>query len=444
MTRPVATGRGVTRKRFRQLLHAVRALVMAALAASACVQAEPQPPAACRGESGAAATTGPHELDAADVRAAALPLDDLGAPYATFVFDSLGGFETNDQRARKTAKAEAPAIARGGRLLGYHAMYHPPPPDFSGPVERIYTLVGVFPDAAGASEHFAALPAGAAKDLSGIGDEAKTYRGSEGRATQTRAFVRRDRLVGSVGINRVDDLDVEAEAIALARKLDDRLRRVLSGETRGYTGPPGAEFRAERLPSMVIPLAELGAPVAGWRRHPGSGGFDDNDDRLALGSINGHERDDELREFNECGRVTGWSELAFEPPPPAPPGTASVSSGTWVMTSAHLFAGTQGATDYVARFVGREKRMKGSTVEGPQARQIEEVVEIPSAASLGESMAASDMTIEGLHRVVVLVRRGRVVGETMVVRRDGSQARSEALDLARRLDARIAGVLAGR
>jgi len=88
--------------------------------------------------------------------------------------------------------------------------------------------------------------------------------------------------------------------------------------------------------------------------------------------------------------------------------------------------------------------MKGRTRDDDRGQKIEEVVEIPSAASLGESMAASDMTIAGVHRVVMLVRRGRVVGETMVVRRDGSQARSEALELARRLDARIAGVLGAR
>src|SRR6266545_2189660 len=157
------------------------------------------------------------DIDAEDLRAAALSQSDLGGAYSSFQFDSVfGGFETNEERARDKSdrpNEERQALERSGRLAAYQSMYVPR--DQSAAIVRIFTLVGVFRDATGASDYFSSVAmssSSTAFDVSGLGDQAKAWRERANVGPQigirTRAVVRRGRLLGTVGINRRDELDV--------------------------------------------------------------------------------------------------------------------------------------------------------------------------------------------------------------------------------------------
>ena len=373
------------------------------------------------------------DIDAEDLRAAALSQSDLGGAYSSFQFDSVfGGFETNEERARDKSdrpNEERQALERSGRLAAYQSMYVPR--DQSAAIVRIFTLVGVFRDATGASDYFSSVAmssSSTAFDVSGLGDQAKAWRERANVGPQigirTRAVVRRGRLLGTVGINRRDELDVNAEVAELARKLDERLRRAASGELRVYQGARGTEIGAERLQSMALPLPELGPAYSGFVEDLFLSAFQDNEERA--GNVLTFDSADELQEFERRGRVTGYFE-AFA----APDGRTPVSTG------AHLFRDDAGAKEFLARFAERCKRLAGGTI-GPQ--RIESVNDV-AAPTLGDGAVAVALAIPGAHRVTVLVRRGRVVGETVVVRTDDAQARAEALDLARKLDARTTSAL---
>lgn len=413
---------------------ALRIGLVAVLVVTACAQPPPPPGAsACRLERGAE-TRAAHDFDAEDLRAAALPKAELGTAYASFTFDwFFAGFESNEERARDKSgrpEEERRDLERFARLVGYQEMYVPP--DGSAPVARIFTVVGLFRDAAGASGYLANLPtsiSGASAGpfaVSGIGDEVKGYRTVSGSELQTRVNVRRGRLLGTVGINRRDLNDVSQEAIDLARKLDDRLRRSLTGDRRGYVGIPGNEIGAERVQLMALPQAQLGPDYASFQEEFTSSGFQDNEEWTHSASI---DPDGDLQEFELCGRVTGFFQ-AFIPP----------SDRGYVSTGAHLFSQQGGASDLLAHFVERQKRLAGHSIGQDKIDAVSEV----GMARFGDQAAAVLYTFSsGMRRVTVLVRRNRVIGETTVVVKDESAARSQALALARKLDDRIVKVLAG-
>ncbi|HET8567692.1 MAG TPA: hypothetical protein VFM93_01745, partial [Candidatus Limnocylindria bacterium] len=135
---------------------------------------------------------------------------------------------------------------------------------------------------------------------------------------------------------------------------------------------------------------------------------------------------EEEAEFEQCGRVTGYFE-AFTSP----------DERTIVSTGAHLFTSEAGATGYLARFAERYKRLAGGTI----GRQRVVAVSQLTVPRLGDTATAVALELPDRQRITVLVRRGRVIGETLVVNGDGARARTEAFELSRKLDDRIAGAL---
>ncbi|HET8569568.1 MAG TPA: hypothetical protein VFM93_11355, partial [Candidatus Limnocylindria bacterium] len=264
----------------------VGVLLAIQLVSSACTGATPVPtpspaPAAAAGctTEQRIATNAPHEFDAEDLRAAALPRSELGTTYAAYVFDpGFGGFESNYERVRDKADRkdeERRALERYGRLVAYQSMFTAT--DRSAAVERIWTLVALFRDGAGASGYLA--NAIASSTATGAAEFALAGLGEEARGAGARAYVRRGRLLGQVGINARGPTDLRSELTALAQKLDDRLQRSVSGALRGYTGKPGTEIGAERVQSLALPRADLGPAYAGLDEDAFLNGFQDNLER---------------------------------------------------------------------------------------------------------------------------------------------------------------------
>ena len=375
-------------------------------------------------------TQAAHAIDADDLRAMALPKAELGSTYASFNFDwELAGFESNEERARDKSgnpDQERQALERFGRLVGYQEMYVPP--TGNTPIIRIFTLVSLFRDAAGADGYltYGSTNTASSFGVGPLGDQVEGHRAVVGPQFLTRVTVRRGQILAQVGINRSDANDVSQEAIDLARKLDDRVRRSVSGELRGYTGPAGTEIGAERLQQMAVPQNQLGAEYATFFEEIGSSGFQENREWTQSFSF---DPQSDLRVFETCGRVAGFFQ-AFIPP----------DTGGYVTTGAHLYSQRGAATSMVAGFVQREKLLAGHPIRGGQIDAVSEV----AASGLGDQAAAVMYTFgSGLHGVSVLVRHDRIVGQTHLVLKDESAATATALDLARKLDARIVKVLAG-
>jgi hypothetical protein len=412
-------------------MRTVRLIAVALLVATSCVEAPPAPaPTSCQLQN-RTPSSGPHAVDAEDLRAIALPKGDLGADYSAFSFDwFFAGFETNEERARDKSvrpDQERKDLARFDRLAGYQEMYVPAGASAqASPVVRIFTLVHLFRDAAGASGYLttqATYEASGAFDLPALGEQANGFRSTgSGGQYLTRVNVRRGQLMGTLGINRRDQVDVTGEAIALARKLDERMRRAMVGDLRGYTGPPNTEIGSERVQLMALPQADLGSAYSRFVEDVGSGGFHDNEERTRLASV---DPASDLAEFDSCGRVTGYFNL-FE----STGGREFVNAGT------HLFSQEAGARGFVARFFGRQKQLAGPTFSP--------LISDFAVAGIGDQAAGLLRKYPDMPRATVLARRGRVVGDVTFVIKDPQTAQSDAIALARKLDDRIAGVLSGR
>jgi hypothetical protein len=399
------------------------------LLAAACTTPAPQPiSSACKLEP-RTPTNAAHAIDAEDLRAMALPKADLGTTYASFNFDwKLAGFESNEERARdKSANPdqERQALEHFGRLVGYQEMYVP---TSASPIVRIFTLVSLFRDAAGAGGYltYGSTNSTSAFDVGPLGDQVEGHRAVASPQFLTRVTIRRGQILAQVGINRSDTLDVSQEATDLARKLDDRVRRSLTGELRGYTGSAGTEVGAERLQKMAIPQSELGSEYATYFEELFSSGFQENREWTETASF---DPQSDLQIFEACGRVTGFFQ-AFIPQ----------NGDGYVTTGAHLYSQRGAAASMVAGFVQREAVLAGHSIRGGQIDAVSEV----AVSGLGDQAAAVMYTFAtGLHAVAVLMRRDRVVGESYLVLNDESAAKAGALDFARKLDARIVKVLAG-
>lgn len=400
------------------------------LLAAACATPAPQPiSSTCTLES-RTPTNAAHAIDAEDLRAMALPKAELGTAYASFNFDwQLAGFESNEERARDKSgnpDPERQALERFGRLVGYQEMYVPP--GIGSPVLRIFTLVSLFRDAAGAGGYltYGSTNSTSTFDVGPLGDQVEGHRAVASPQFLTRVTIRRGQILAQVGINRSDATDVSQEAIDLAQKLDDRVRRGASGELRGYTGPAGTEVGAERLQQMAIPQSQLGAEYSTYYEELFSSGFQDNREWTETFSV---DPQSDLQIFQTCGRVTGFFQ-AFIPQ----------NTDGYVTTGAHLYSQRGAASSMVAGFVQREQGLAGHPIRGGQVDAVSEV----AVSGLGDQAAAVMYTFgTGLHLVTVLVRHDRVIGETAVTLKEESAAKASALDLARKLDARIVKVLAG-
>jgi hypothetical protein len=363
-----------------------------------------------------------------------MPKPDLGNDYSTFLFDwFFAGFESNEERARdKVDKPdeERRELARFGRLVGYQEMYVPPESAApSSPVIRIFTLVGLFRDAAGASGYLAgqAVRAGGTTfDVGALGDKAQGFRAVTRGQNMTRVNVQRGHLLGTVGINRRDQTDVSAEALALGRKLDERMQRALRGELRGYRGPPGSEIGAERVELMTLPKADLGAAFSSFEDEIGNSGFQDNEERTQIWSMDGAS---DLAEFNSCGRVTGYFN-AYIP----------TDDRGFVSSGSHLLSDEAGARGLVEHFVAREKRLEGRSIGESKVGAVSEV----AVPGLGDQAAGVRYSFTETSRVTLLFRRGRVVGEVTLIRRDPKDLETDASAIGRKLDERIQAVLSGR
>ena len=187
-----------------------------------------------------------------------LPLSDLGSQYADFELDDTSGLQSNEQVINNAfdKEDEAQDVERFGRANGYEASYTSSEAllEEKGPI-HIATGVILHENADGASGNLkngvedAQRAVGKTKEdvtiqgvdtfeVSDVGQEAvgmvqkASFKVDQAELAldQTIVGFREGRLIGSVAITSLEGEDVQEEATALARKLDERILAVLRGE----------------------------------------------------------------------------------------------------------------------------------------------------------------------------------------------------------------------
>jgi len=212
---------------------------------------------ACGGGGGQADLTD-REITDEELSLMVLPLSNLGPQYADFELDDTSGLQSNEQVIDDAfdEEDEAQDVERFGRTNGYEESYtfSAALPEEKGPI-HIATGVILHEDADGASGNLkdgvedAQRAVGMTKedvtiqgvDTFEVGDIGQKAVGLIQKASikideeeltihQTVVGFREGRLIGSVVITNLKGEDVQEEATALARKLDERILAVLRGE----------------------------------------------------------------------------------------------------------------------------------------------------------------------------------------------------------------------
>lgn len=171
-------------------------------------------------------------LDVAQLLSAPLPLAEYGARGNELVWDSFfGGCQDAVERGL-IAGPQAEADARRlGRITGCTAMY-----EGGADVVRVFSSVNVYRDARGASESLAASLAeliargGVRFTVDEVGDEAiglVTPPGGDVTHTDTRVVMRLGELAAWVVVQEREG-DATGDVLALARRLEDRIRALLA------------------------------------------------------------------------------------------------------------------------------------------------------------------------------------------------------------------------
>ena len=223
-----------------------------------------------------------------------------------------------------------------------------------------------------------------------------------------------------------------ARCLALAGSL------LLAGCGLGNGGSPGKEeqkITKADLARMVLPRDELGSVAVGLRIEADAGPVGNAE--AAEGTL---DPDDTAETLAGLGRVTGH-ELAYERP-----GLVSVKKPRGV-----LYAGTEVELlrdpVYAAKHLNKQlndfQRLQGRRDLGVKLTRVS-TFDVAVVGEEAEGLRAT-ASLAGLrmHMTLVAFRRGRLVGVASMARADRRDVADETRRLARRLDARIQGVLAG-
>jgi hypothetical protein len=446
--------------------------VLAACSKDQRAEAPPTPTSRAQGGSTETLPLQKAVLSVEDLAAMTLPQEELGPSSAGLTFDwFFGGFEDNEERARDKSSdpdGERKDLTETGRLAGYLNMYvpdrgpapdpipepesgalalRPPPP--TG-VQRVFTLAHLFGDAAGASSYLhdsteearqevgkagsdgSPQPTSAREEfpVEGLGDEAMgsvTRGSSEGMAT--RIAFRRGRVLGVAQLVRNDEGDDRAEVVKIAERFHERIEAVLAGRLRGYQGDAESVVGVDQLIAMPLPKERLPRRYAPFGDDVTAGRFQDNEERLRTTSL---DADDDRADDERFGRVVGYSGAYSSDFAAAPTRTTG-----FARTGVEIFGDAARASQWLADQVQDEQRLAGQTRNGVSIRT---VTEFP-VQDVGEEAAGLIRRTSTGDVVMVVFRRGRLVGSVVLGPPGGDERMSEAIALAGALDDRMRAIL---
>ena len=237
--------------------------------------------------------TEPHAITKAQLAAMVLPLDELGTIAERMERNETAGPVNNEEAADGTIDPSdtGKALRSAGRLGGHKAYFTDPRVAASArkqgvisvgtevelmedPVyaaQYLHEQLGDFERFQGKQDDGTNLAGVASFQVNAVGDEAEgllaTASGPKRTVHATAVAFRRGRIVAVAMVIRTDKEDAQAEARALAVKLDARIQAVLAGEIA--VGSPPADDTAsdapvavQRLPEATLQPEDVGAGVA--------------------------------------------------------------------------------------------------------------------------------------------------------------------------------------
>lgn len=201
-------------------------------------------------------------------------------------------------------------------------------------------------------------------------------------------------------------------------------------------GAPWPGDIRSRLDTVVVPVADIGGlPIDEPRVAPGSGWVDNE-----LKARTSYDLEDSAASLSRAGRVTGYVLTYYDPTQAALRSGKGLNS---VETSAELFSNGKAASAALHRRIafarGLENRSPLPDVRFGAVRPFA-VEAADEAYGLREAVRYGN---DDVFRTFVGFRRGRVVGEVMVVRVDRADGRHLAEQLTGTLDTRIQIALHG-
>jgi len=213
-----------------------------------------------------------------------LPLSELGSQYADFELDDTSGLQSNEQAIDDAfdKEDEAQDVERFGRANGYEALYTSSQAllEEKGPInigmdvilhENADGASGNLKDgvedaqrAVGKTQEDVTIEGADTFKVDNIGQGAvgmvhkASFKVDEQELTveQTVVGFQEGRLIGSVAITGFEDEDMQVEATALARKLDERIQAVLRGEVEPSSAPTSEAKPAPTSEPRPAPTSE--------------------------------------------------------------------------------------------------------------------------------------------------------------------------------------------
>ncbi len=272
-----------------------------------------------------------------------------------------------------------------------------------------------------------------------VGDEGSliSFNARVGRKSffVTGVLFRHGRIVGAAVVSRPDPVVMRAAVLRIARKLDDRIGRVLAGKRLGQDSDA---LLKKNLAIMVVPQEDFGGLPIGLRVTSDSGRA--NNAEAAKGTLNPRDSGASL---TAAGRLDGY-QLSYEDPTLAAlrSGKGVFAMSTWV----DLLRDERSASKYLREVTGYWPRAVGK----PQPGVHVDTVSTFNVQMVGEShglRVAMRFERDGgarVYRTQVIFRRGRVVAAALIVSADKSDRSEDAKRLAGILDSRISTALNGK
>ena len=208
--------------------------------------------------------------------------------------------------------------------------------------------------------------------------------------------------------------------------------------TGGSTDPTDREISDGELVAMMLPLADLGPAYADLELE-NSSQFRTNED-AAEDAFYG---EDEAEDIVRFGRVTGYAEsfIFIE-------GFISRQGVLLISTRVTIYESGDGASGYLRDDLEDTQREVGVDPDS-DAGMLERLDEYHLEGIGDESVGMFAYYTPGeaeplpTNLTWVKFRRGRLIGEVVIVRFDEEDVREEVTELARKLDERILAVLRG-
>lgn len=203
----------------------------------------------------------------------------------------------------------------------------------------------------------------------------------------------------------------------------------------GSTAEEEQKITKADLARMVLPQDELGKVADGLRVEADVGPVGNAE--AAEGTL---DPNDTAETLAGAGRITGY-ELAYERP-----GLVSTKQGRGVLgagTEVELLRDPVYAAQHLNKQLDDFQRLQGRTETGVKLARVS-TFGVTGVGDEAEGLRGT-ASFGGLkiHVTIVAFRRGRLVGIASISRADKRNVADETRRLARRLDARIQGVLAG-